>query len=124
MKNYILKFLLWVAKTFEDSKGNPSSRRITGFWVTGLLSVVVLVFLYIMFMLSKGSWPMQEKTIDVLEVVFKLTIALCCFILILFGIVTSEQVISFVKGRNETTTVTQTTKIDTTKPEEPIEPKE
>lgn len=122
MKNYIIKFLLWLAKTFEDSKGNPSSRRITGFWVTGLLTIVVLVFLYMMFKLTKGDFPMQPQTIQVLDTTFKLVICLCLFVLILFGIITSEQFLYFVKGKVDTTTITQSTKVEQPKNESETPP--
>jgi len=96
MKNLIN----WLKKTFEDSKGNPSSKRTTGFWVTVLFTICNLSYQFIIYEFASGKFPVNEYSITLLDANYYLCLLLAGFILLLFGVVTFESIKSFVRGNN------------------------
>ena len=94
MKN----FINWLKKTFEDNKGNPSSKRMTGFWVTVLYSICTVLYCYILYSFAKATFPVNEYTTIILDACYYLCLLQAGFILLLFGVITFESVKDFVRG--------------------------
>ena len=97
-----MKFINWIKQTFEDVKGVPSSKRVTGFWVTLIFTVTVFIFDWCAWELLNGSYPFNQDTLLVLDAMFKMAIMLSLFILLLFGIVTFESITALIKGNKST----------------------
>jgi hypothetical protein len=97
-----MNFINWIKQTFEDVKGVPSSKRVTGFWITLLFTISSLTFDYIVWQLLSGSYPYQTDTLQVLDALFKFAILQTLFILLLFGIVTFESITALIKGNKST----------------------
>lgn len=97
-----MRFINWIKQTFEDVKGVPSSKRVTGFWVTVLFTICVLTFDYCTWQLLNGNYPYDKDTLLILDGLFKFSIMLSLFILLLFGIVTFESITALIKGNKST----------------------
>lgn len=115
-----MNFINWLKKTFEDRLGNPSSKRITGFWVTVIYTICTLVYLYIIYSFARATFPVNEYTTIILDACYYLCLLQAGFILLLFGVITFESVKDFVRGNktnviieNKTETKKETTTNET-----------
>jgi len=109
MKNLIN----WLKKTFEDSKGNPSSKRITGFSINALYWICTLVYLYIIYSFAKATFPTNEYTVIILDACYYLCLLQAGFILLLFGVITFESIKNFIRGNNTNVIINE--KVETKK---------
>lgn len=111
-----MKFINWIKKTFEDSKGNPSSKRVTGFWITVLFTVSTLCYQFLLWGFSSAKFPINEHTVILLDANYYLCLLLAGFILLLFGVVTFESIVSFIRGPKTNITINENveTKKETT----------
>lgn len=98
----MFKFINWIKQTFEDTKGIPSSKRVTGFWIVVLFTITSLCFDWFVYNLLKGEYPYQTDTLQLLDALFKFAILQTLFILLLFGIVTFESITALIKGNKST----------------------
>lgn len=96
------KFLIWLKPTVEGDDGKSSARRLTAFWI---------VFLY-----TIGNGLMFYRCEDWMVLLYLLVID-AIFILMLFGIITVSNLITFWKIKNNSsetdTTTTDVTVTDT-----------
>ncbi len=94
MKN----FINWLKKTFEDNKGNPSSRRTTGFWIIVLTTYAVLWYQYLIYGFASGKFIVNEYTVTILDANYALIMLLLSAALLLFGVITIEALVNLVRG--------------------------
>jgi len=109
-----MNFINWIKKTFEDSKGNPSSKRTTGFWVTVLFTICNLSYQFIIYEFASGRFPVNEYTVTLLDANSYLCLLLGLFILLLFGVVTFENVKTLFRGNSTNVIITDTKKTEKT----------
>jgi len=109
-----MNFINWLRKTFEDSKGVPSSKRVTGFWITVLFTVSTLCYQFLIYEFSNGKFPLNEYTTILLDANYYLCLLLAGFILLLFGVVTFESIVSFIRGQKTNITINEKNESKTT----------
>lgn len=83
--NFLLKPLIWLKPTLEGDDNKSSARRITAFLICGLYTYGH----YIIFKISTDF-----------SVLFNVLILDALFILVLFGIITVQNLITLVKAKN------------------------
>lgn len=112
-----MNFINWIKKTFEDNKGNPSSRRTTGFWIIVLTTYAVLWYQYLIFGYASGKFIVNDHTVVLLDANYALIMLLLSAALLLFGVITIEALVSLVRG-NKTNVIinekTESKKTETT----------
>lgn len=105
MKNLIN----WVKQTFEDLRGKPSSRKITGFWITVLTTYTVVWYQYLIFGFASGKWQVNEYTVTILDANYALILLLLSALLLLFGVITVEALVSLVRGNKTNVIINEKT---------------
>lgn len=80
------KFLNWLRPTLEDENGKASSKKITAL----LICLLYIIGNYYVF-------STHDKNADL---IFKVLVLDACFILVLFGIVTTQNLITLFKIKN------------------------
>lgn len=112
-----MNIIQWLRPSLEGKDGKSSARAITNFWYVGLntliaLSTIILAFLII----DKTDSQVNKYSVDVLWALIWLTGVYNITVLLVFGIVSLQQVTELsrsIRGENSSPPITVETKTTT-----------
>jgi ABC-type nickel/cobalt efflux system permease component RcnA len=103
MKNAVVKILEWLKSSFGE--GNASSRRLTAFWYTVLVTIDVFITIILASIVIIKQMTVDARAFDALEYI---AIALITGTAALLGITTWQNIAQLKKDKNEKTTTDTT----------------
>ncbi len=116
----------WVKPSMEGPDGKSSARAITNAWYVGLNTIISLGILYLCYIVVKSEKVLPQAISAIWALIYLVAIYNGT-ILLIFGIVSAQNIISFVKGvrgnsdKTEDTITVETKTVSEIKPGSPDE---
>lgn len=107
------KIIDFFYKTFQDEKGKPSSKKVTGFWLIVLSSYSVFYYHYLLDGYASGKFIVNQYTVVILDANYAMTLLLLSAALLMFGVITVQALTTLWRGNKTNVIINE--KVETKK---------